>query len=393
MNKFLLQIITLCLLSANLIGQVKIQGTIADPTPGGNLIRVYAKNNSSSDLSNVLFGNINLTFSIVDQGASNPTEAQITKTSLIPSLDLLPTNSSNPYIIGGRAYYSYLMNNINSVTTTTTWLANSKNNPVAEFTFPINAYFSSMRLDDVSPAGGPNGQMYWYVQVNGPGDVTDETNLFYGSASQPPTNVSGRAGPSFVPLQTAAVLPVKFLNFTASKSNNTALLNWAVENEDAGVAGYTIESSLNGIDFLKVASVNIAGNGRSSNSYYYIQNSLSSIVSSGIIYYRILQNDKSGTFVYSDIKKIRLDGKSFAASLFPNPVKGRAMLSFDLVSNAPIIITVNDMSGKKLQEIQVNGLKGLNTKTIEMGEYAAGSYVLQLQAGNDVKTIPVIKSN
>ena len=50
----------------------------------------------------------------------------------------------------------------------------------------------------------------------------------------------------------SVVLPVKFLNFTATKSNNTALLNWSVENEDANTATYEIEKSINGIEFISV---------------------------------------------------------------------------------------------------------------------------------------------
>lgn len=41
----------------------------------------------------------------------------------------------------------------------------------------------------------------------------------------------------------------------------------------------------------------------------------------------------------------------------------------------------------------MNGLKGLNTKEINMGALATGSYMLQIQAGNEIKTLPVIKGN
>ncbi len=374
--------------------QTVIQGTITDPSPGGNKVSVYGKNNSSTALSNVLFGNINITFSIVDQTSmgGNPTEAQIVKASMIPSLDLLPTDGNNPYIIAGRAYYSYLMNNIATATTTSTWLANSKDNPIAEFTFPTNTYFSTLRLDDQSPAGGPNGQMYWYVQVNGAGDITDYANMFFGSALLPPTN-NNSASPSFVPLQPFSVVPVKFLNFTAIKNNNQAILNWSVENEDANVDRYEVERSLSAVDFVKVGTLSPKNNGRAANSYSFTQDNLSAIRAVGVIYFRIKQIDKDGKFVYTEIKSVRLDAKGLVIGVYPNPVKGIANVSFDLIEDADVVISISDVSGKQLMANQIQGFKGPNISKINMAKLAAGSYLLKIQAGEKQYVLPVVKTN
>lgn len=43
-----------------------------------------------------------------------------------------------------------------------------------------------MRLDDLSPDGGANQQMYWYVNVIGNGDLTDYSTMFYGVPTLPP---------------------------------------------------------------------------------------------------------------------------------------------------------------------------------------------------------------
>ena len=393
MKNFITALLLAVFISSAGFSQIKIQGTIADPAPGGNKVKVFGKNNSGSDLSNVLFGNINLTFSIADQGAANPTDAQITKASLIPSLDITPSDANNPYIISGRAYYSYIMSNISTATTTSTWLANSKDNPIAEFTFPTNTFFSGLRLDDRSPAGGPNGQMFWYVQVNGAGDITDYTTMFFGVPAIPPTN-NAQVSPSFVPLQPFSVVPVKFLNFTATKSGNNAILNWSVENEDANTATYQVEVSANGVDFARVlTTLNALNNGRASNTYNYTQENIASFRNAGVIYYRVKQTDRDGKFVYTPIRSIRLDGKSFAVTAFPNPAKEFTKLTIELAQDEMIVINVTDAAGKQVSASQVQGFKGPNFRDINLNKLSNGSYMIKVQAGTEVKTLPVVKTN
>jgi hypothetical protein len=372
-------------LTAN--GQARVQGTLVDMS--GNAVRVYGK--PSATLTNVLFGNINITLSIPNQGASNPTNAQITVTSLIPNLSVT-AEPSNPTIANGRAFYSYVLND-NAVTTTTTWSAGSSG-PIAEFTFPTNSYFPGMRLYDISPSGGPNGQMFWYVQINGPGDVTDYTTMFYGTAALPALNTGGTDS-SWVPLQPASIIPVKFVSFTVTKNNNDAVLNWKVDNEDARTDKYEVERSFNGVDFTKIVTVPAKANGQSNNSYDLTDANLAALVqnSNGIIYYRVKQLDKDGRATYTEIRNIRLNGVKggFTAAVFPNPVKDVATLNVDLTAASDVFISVTDASGKVIQRLQMAGAVGGNTKRINMAGLAAGTYVLKVAAGSEQKTISVLK--
>jgi hypothetical protein len=188
-------------------------------------------------------------------------------------------------------------------------------------------------------------------------------------------------------------LPVKFTGFTATKNVDAALLNWSVESENANTDRYEVELSTNGVEFSKFITVAPLNNGRSSNSYTTTKSSLSAIRSNGVIYFRIKQIDKDGAFVYSVIKSVRLDGKAFAINAFPNPVKQFTKLTIDLIDNAPINITIVDAAGKQVESMQIQGIKGLNVKNINMGAFASGSYVIKVQAGAELKTIPVVKTN
>ena len=385
----------------NILIAQTVQGTVVDPAPGGNKIAVYAKI-TSPGLTNVQFLGINVTISIPDQTASggNPTDAQVIAASKISNLNIAPainaSYAANPYVNGGRAYYSYIMND-NSNGVGSTWPANSSNNPVAEFTFPSNSYFSGVQLNDLSSmdvfSGGPNGQMYWYVSIiGGNGDITDYQNMFYGAAASPPVNNS-QSNPSYVGIQPLSVLPVNFLGFNVSKVKNSAVLSWSVESEDANTKNYEIQKSLNGVDFSTIATLPALNNGRSKNVYSYTQDNLSSIRSTGVIYFRIKQVDKDGRPVLTEIKNVRLDSKGIALEVYPNPIKSVANLSFDLLQTGKVSITITDATGKLVKNMQVQGFKGSNVKDINLSNLSSGNYMLKLQTAGEVSTMPLVKAN
>lgn len=391
MKKIILSIcFSVCLLPLSVISQT-VKGTIADK--GSNKIGIYGQ--STVDLNNVLFRNINVTFSIADQGAGNPTNAQIVLAPGIPNLDLVPVSTfgGNPYVFGGRAYYSYIMSD-NGLTTTSTWPANRKDNLIADFTFPTNTYFPSLRLDDVSADGGPNGQMYWYVEIIGAGDITNYGTMFFGTPALPPTN-NGGATPSFVPLQPISVIPVKFMSFTATKVNNDALLKWEVANEDANTEKYELERSLNGTDFETFATVLKSASTATSKSYISNDVDVAGRVSAnnGIVYYRVKQLDKDGRFLYTEIRNIKFGAiKGFGVNVFPNPVKEIATVNIDVMNAGEITIMITDASGKEMQRLNMNAAAGGNTKKINMAAYAAGTYLFKVSAGTENKVITVVKN-
>jgi len=375
------------LIILSLVGNTAFSQTVSGSIRKGastSILEILAKPTAEI---NAQVGNINITFSIPDQGASNPTDASINKATSLANATIIPTDGNNPYIIGGRAYYSYLLLQANSATDVASLLAANTDNVVATFTFSA-PYDSEIRLDDLTSAnGGPNSQMYWYVQFNqGIGDVTDYVNPFYGYYNtQDATNNAG-TGPQFV------TLVVKFTDFAVVKNNNTAFLNWSVENEDANALSYEIQKSLDGVNFTPVKVVPAMNNGRSTNSYTATVEDLSSIRAAGIIYFRIKQTDRDGKFVYTAIKNVRLETRGLFATVYPNPVKNTATVSFELDATADVTVTVIDALGKQLTAKALKGIKGANITSVDMSKFAAGNYTVKLQTATETKVIPVVKA-
>ena len=240
--------------------------------------------------------------------------------------------------------------------------------------------------------GGSNGQVNFYV-ANAGTDITNQVAQFYASL---PANVIndglGYLGSSWARLGTSLIiLPVKFNGFTAVKKNNDAILNWTVENESAITDRYEVERSFNGVNFNKFTTVTSRYTGNTTNNYSLTDYKLTSLNSNGIIYYRITQVDKDGKSANSAIKSVKLDDRQFTASVYPNPVVSECSVNLDLVNDAKINIVISDAIGKQVQSLSFDGVKGLNTYTLNMKTLAKGTYMVKVMAGTQMKTFPVIK--
>jgi hypothetical protein len=248
------------------------------------------------------------------------------------------------------------------------------------------------------PDGGSNQQLLFLctgsIISNGLGNLyyarngttVNNQNSYDPSFAQPGVALSSVTIPNIV-------LPVKFLDFTATKNNNSALLSWLVENEDVNTALYEVEISTTGADFRKAATLQPLNNGRSSNSYSFTQDNLSGIRNNGIIYFRIKQIDKDGKFVYSDIRNVRISGRGIVFGVYPNPVKQSATVSFDLENSEKISFVLTDATGKQVWGNQLQGVKGANFTSINMAKFAAGTYNLKLQTATESKVIAVVKAD
>ena len=221
------------------------------------------------------------------------------------------------------------------------------------------------------------------TQIDGGGDHVSYDQL-YG------TGIIKSGTGQFLPLVNVPV-PVKFLGFDVTKKNNSAVLKWSVENETALTDKYIIETSANSVDFKALATIQSAYNGRGNNSYNFTQDNLSAIRSSGVIYYRIKQIDKDGKFIYTPTKTVRLDGKSFAVNASPNPVKSSTKVSIDLIEQSKIIISITDATGKNIKSMEVQGFKGANIKDLNLSNLSSGNYVMKVQAGSEIKSLPLVK--
>jgi hypothetical protein len=355
-----------------------------------NQILIYGKNFSGSPISGIL-GSSNITLCVIFPSSASGTPSITSPIS--GQLFEAPLNN----LSGGDSVYSW---NGKGATSSVDFPADGTTEVLlATVTFNTGApgVTATVKIADIA-AAGPSGFDYCYIAPGGV-EQSGYSNPFYSNISSDPLliNSGGVNDPFSMAVSSLGIssvaLPVKFLGFNVIKKNNDGLLTWQIENESSTTDRYEIERSLNGVDFKKVYSVAAKNNGRSSNSYDLTDLNLPALRSAGIFYYRIKQVDKDGKFLYTGVKNLRLTTKSMVVAIYPNPIKNFANLTIDLVQDANATVTINDASGKQIQNIEMSLFKGANIKKINMGTLAAGSYILQVQTADQTETIPVVKIN
>lgn len=146
---------------------------------------------------------------------------------------------------------------------------------------------------------------------------------------------------------TLSSLPIELLTFTGKCEDNHVDLKWVTATETNN-AYFTIEKSIDAINWAVISTIKGAGN--SVNKINYAYSDLKS--SNEIAYYRLKQIDIDGSFKYSEIVDVDCNDNSTALIIFPNPSNGLFYFS------------------KKGNKISVNSMEIYNT----LGERIYKSY-------------------
>lgn len=171
------------------------------------------------------------------------------------------------------------------------------------------------------------------------------------------------------------VLPVKWLSFTAKKSDkNSVLLQWSTAAE-INNDHFDIERSNDGINFIKIGS--IPANRTAGDIKQYQFNDLKPV--KGINYYRLNQVDADGRYNYSVIAKITVDAGGITWQLYPNPAVTNTSLHI-LADINTLQLLITDMSGKPVFKKDISGLKANQQVSLPVQNLAKGIYMVKVKA-------------
>lgn len=221
-----------------------VQGSIQS-TSDANSVLVVAK--PSTNLTNVRFSGFSLAISIPHQ--------TITPTAIIASNSLPHLNWSQITDLNynGRDYYIFLGNIDINNNTTVTW-SSAQDNPVLNIQFSNGVGSEIVQLNDLTAdGGGSTFQAYWYVELLGPGDITNYAAPFYASTgSGAATNNAGVN--SFVPTSSSIALPLQLIDFKAEKREDKWVhLYWSTVNE-IRFSHFDLEKSPDGLSWATIGS-------------------------------------------------------------------------------------------------------------------------------------------
>lgn len=111
-------------------------------------------------------------------------------------------------------------------------------------------------------------------------------------------------------------LPITLISFDVYSMGDQVQLEWATADEENNDF-FTIERSVNGIDFQTLMTLDGAGNSAGRIDYSVID----AFPLEGRSYYRLKQTDFNGQFSYSEVKSVFMDNVSHKVQLYRNPVR------------------------------------------------------------------------
>lgn len=200
----------------------------------------------------------------------------------------------------------------------------------------------------------------WITQAGGAG-ARGEVRLTYGSC---------------------ILLPVSLASFEGKCSGKEKEITWVTMSEQNNKY-FTLEHSVNGLDFYPVKIV--PGHGNSSSKQTYNVN-----ISDGAEYkyYKLTQTDLNGTT--RTFNTIFIDCSTIVADfvLYPNPAQENLSVLFGKNMEGTRTIVITDIIGRILYTTSVTlEVDGRNETTINVENLAAGNYVAEIWSEDFSKRI------
>ena len=181
-------------------------------------------------------------------------------------------------------------------------------------------------------------------------------------------------------------LPVELTTFTAKAEGTTNRLLWETASEENN-SHFEVERSTNGVDFEKTGTVEGNGTIVEVSNYNFVDETPATVS-----YYRLRQVDFDGNFEHSNVVMVKRDNiMNNDVTLYPVPVKDRLTVQYATATDEDVIITVIDVTGRKLITKTVNAVEGENQFHIDFTELPAGSYFVRLQSDLSITVKIVIK--
>jgi hypothetical protein len=159
-----------------------------------------------------------------------------------------------------------------------------------------------------------------------------------------------------------AMLPGSYNNFSAALKNDHVVLNWE-KGDDNIIKTYSIEHSINTIDWKELGTVNENKYGPKTISYTHNN------PAKGKNYYRLRIQSSDNKIIFSTVKTVLFTWNASYA-VWPNPVRNTVYIqNSDKNNNHPTII-ISDQTGKKLKGTPlVQGINNIDISALKMGTY------------------------
>lgn len=244
-----------------------------------------------------------------------------------------------------------------------TWIIDETGGDVGEF----NLMFD---LGLILPPGATDYRVL--MDLNNNGSFADDQvwNMGPVTSNGIHFNFAGMDIPESVPFTiayAAFLLPVEWADFTAEENLGKVYLDWTTGSETNNEI-FAIERSANGVEWQTIGFVDGAGNSTFEIEYQWVD--VNPLL--GTSYYRIRQNDYSGSVSFTNIETIQMESEEDLWGIFPNP--GTGPYQVYNISPQSLDMEVIDLNGRTCQKFTVLPEE---RAPIDLASLPAGWYVLR----------------
>jgi hypothetical protein len=186
----------------------------------------------------------------------------------------------------------------------------------------------------------------------------------------------------------ATILSLQILDFSVRLNNKIAVVKWNVVNEEE-IKHYKIEQSLDGVNFMHIATVAA----QNMNNAEYKYNDDVSLLANKIIFYRIRQVDKSGGEYLTKVVTVNYTiANDITFSVYPNPVVDLVNVKIESPVPTTADITLSDASGRVVLVTKSVINRGMNLVQLkDLTHLAKGMYWIKIVTPDKIYTEKVVK--
>jgi hypothetical protein len=170
-------------------------------------------------------------------------------------------------------------------------------------------------------------------------------------------------------------LPIQLSSFSGEKKTGHVFLTWQTETEKDN-ASFIIEKSLDGIEWIQIATLPGAGNSLVRKNYVFSDDS----PEAGVNYYRLKQTDYDGTYSYSPVIAVLNSTELFHCSAaWPNPTRNEFRLLIDAPVNGRAVYTIINETGGEVAGQTFSYQAGGNEVHFSLGDVPEGFYLMEIR--------------
>lgn len=330
--------------------------------PGATAAMGYPVTNPALYYYNIGAG----TWTLITQSFLDISGNPVTPIRTLNSGDIAFDGTDNLWILSSNAA-NYALYRLNAPLPTTAVASVTVDTIIAQTATPGNVSFTGIAFNSegnlylstgsytVAPGVAGNNQLYEMVTATSPLVTIGTLPNGYGD------DLTSCVYP-------VGVLPLTWVNFSATLNTNSVKLIWKV-NESENVEGYNVEFSKNGESWQTIALIPKENNSTGSlKTYYYSHDGRHD----GANYYRIIQLSASGSKSISSTKTILTNAYN-KIYIGPNPVKDIIYL-YNKDNASKLLAQVFDKEGKLVYSTVVTPYQ----QSINIGHLSKGSFILKL---------------